>query len=400
MIAAILPHDALLNFRRTCRLVEAETFNAFACSFFGKRSILLEEESLQQLIDISNHSRLSQFVHTLQICTDHFSDSTHQQIQAQHSALTEGNGPEAAPRSDDYIDADERVYHGLLLRQTDFWCSGRALDYLTRAVERLTACYSIVLSDAHRTTRSKQLRDAANIHMDTMLSLGREDSRTVFCKFFSICLQTAAAIPRIDEFVLDVGHEENSRGDALGRQLLDLMRLQQSPLGDKLTHLTSLRLICCPDVDLSPGASFTWFIGLFQNLSEFHLQFNAHDGAVLNGIKALHLPRLRKISLSRMDADEPDLIDLFSRHQPTLRYISLDNIALQEGTWHSIVDYVGGMVDPVVHLTLRDVVYQGFYLKDVSVMPETLCVARSEDYRNASKMLRDIAQHLDSLLAS
>ncbi|KAK0918520.1 hypothetical protein LTR91_013240 [Friedmanniomyces endolithicus] len=57
-------------FRRTCKHVETVLFDTFAKEFFTKRQFMIEQPSLQALIDISNHPTLSQRLVEVIISTD------------------------------------------------------------------------------------------------------------------------------------------------------------------------------------------------------------------------------------------------------------------------------------------------------------------------------------------
>jgi hypothetical protein len=58
-ITSNLPTRDLGSLRRTCKHVESSLFNTFSREFFTKKQFMLSEESLQALVDISNHPRLS-----------------------------------------------------------------------------------------------------------------------------------------------------------------------------------------------------------------------------------------------------------------------------------------------------------------------------------------------------
>ncbi|KAK1056733.1 hypothetical protein LTR74_014676 [Friedmanniomyces endolithicus] len=64
------------NFRRTCKHVETVLFDTFAKEFFTKRQFMIEQPSLQALIDISNHPTLSKRLMEVIISTDAFDHSS------------------------------------------------------------------------------------------------------------------------------------------------------------------------------------------------------------------------------------------------------------------------------------------------------------------------------------
>jgi hypothetical protein len=61
-ISNYLTTPQLGNFRSTCKQVESALFNSFALEFFSKRQFMIEEVSLDALVDISNHKQLAPFL--------------------------------------------------------------------------------------------------------------------------------------------------------------------------------------------------------------------------------------------------------------------------------------------------------------------------------------------------
>lgn len=59
-VSSYLSTPDLGSLRRTCKHVEASLFNSFSVEFFTRKQFMLSTASLQVLIDISNHPRLSQ----------------------------------------------------------------------------------------------------------------------------------------------------------------------------------------------------------------------------------------------------------------------------------------------------------------------------------------------------
>ncbi|KAK1061214.1 hypothetical protein LTR74_011224 [Friedmanniomyces endolithicus] len=63
-------------FRRTCKHIETVLFDTFAKEFFTKRQFMIEQPSLQALIDISNHPTLSKRLTEVISSTDAFGHSS------------------------------------------------------------------------------------------------------------------------------------------------------------------------------------------------------------------------------------------------------------------------------------------------------------------------------------
>lgn len=72
LITAYLPTRDLCSLRRTCKHVEMSLSKTFFREFFTKKQFMLSEESLQALVDISNHPILSQCLSHVIIGLDNY----------------------------------------------------------------------------------------------------------------------------------------------------------------------------------------------------------------------------------------------------------------------------------------------------------------------------------------
>ncbi|KFZ06006.1 hypothetical protein V501_07817 [Pseudogymnoascus sp. VKM F-4519 (FW-2642)] len=84
-VSSYLSTPDLGSLRLTCRFAEASLFETFGREFFSKRQFMLSETSLQVLIDISNHQRLSQFLSHVIIGLDNFKDCHYPPIRSQNA---------------------------------------------------------------------------------------------------------------------------------------------------------------------------------------------------------------------------------------------------------------------------------------------------------------------------
>ncbi|ELR08963.1 hypothetical protein VC83_05960 [Pseudogymnoascus destructans] len=82
-VSSYLSTPDLGSLRLTCKYAEASLFETFGREFFSKRQFMLSETSLQVLIDISNHQRLSQFLGHVIIGLDNFKDCHFPPIRSQ-----------------------------------------------------------------------------------------------------------------------------------------------------------------------------------------------------------------------------------------------------------------------------------------------------------------------------
>ncbi|KAK2777127.1 hypothetical protein CKAH01_12252 [Colletotrichum kahawae] len=64
------PED-FLHLRVTCRAIADKTFRLFQADYFNTRAVMLEQLSMQNLVDISRHPILRQAVEQVELCVDH-----------------------------------------------------------------------------------------------------------------------------------------------------------------------------------------------------------------------------------------------------------------------------------------------------------------------------------------
>jgi hypothetical protein len=76
------------HFRRTCKFVEQILFDGFAKEFFSKRQFMLEEHSLQCLVDIAHHPSLSTFLTYVIISAESIGDPELREIQEENGGMS------------------------------------------------------------------------------------------------------------------------------------------------------------------------------------------------------------------------------------------------------------------------------------------------------------------------
>lgn len=132
-VSSSLTTSELGNLRRTCKHVESDLFDSFAREFFTKKQFMLEQISLQALIDISNHptlsSRVREVVIGLQIFPpDHdlmttFAKQRYQTGHVEHNVLV-STGMAASMLSE----AFSRLPHLRTISLRDYNARGRYRD--------------------------------------------------------------------------------------------------------------------------------------------------------------------------------------------------------------------------------------------------------------------------------
>ncbi|OCL14246.1 hypothetical protein AOQ84DRAFT_435807 [Glonium stellatum] len=131
LITSYLPTTALGSLRRTCKHIEMSLFKTFSKEFFTKKQFMLSEESLQALIDISNHPRLSHCLNHVIIGLDNYDNG--------RTAISEPEGASA--------------YRAGLANQFTLLSTGQHRDMLTQAFQNLPNLQTVGLRDFNSRTR-------------------------------------------------------------------------------------------------------------------------------------------------------------------------------------------------------------------------------------------------------
>ncbi|KAG8163221.1 hypothetical protein KVR01_006518 [Diaporthe batatas] len=136
-IAAWLPTQDFNALRLTCKDLEAKSFKYWSECFFKKRQFMIDQFSLQTLVDISQHAALSQVMTHLVIGLD--------ELQACHRRPSVGSFAEFSRWRDAYC-AQKALLYG-----------GGAADILSTALSNLPRLHTIDIRDFESSTRYRDV---------------------------------------------------------------------------------------------------------------------------------------------------------------------------------------------------------------------------------------------------
>ena len=385
LILGYLSADDLRAFRQTCRDINAKTFSRFARTYFQTRYVMLEKESLNTLIHISEHPLLGPEVRTLGLCTDHFPEPDDDLRESQSlwsimAGYSDSDGLDLWPsgelsmwpEDDDDDDILNQSYATTYRRnfdaQEDF-LSGPDVEALGRAMSRLSNCTTLLLTDACIPWGAARLeREIGELDR----GLGYDDAGSErFVKHVLHVMLTAANASKLplEELCIYLGQEDRPQTKSpISFHLLDLSpgHMAQSESRSDITSLTTLKLLASPpfektseENDSAPtwSQNLTRFIGLFPHLAHFSLAFsNDFDLQTISPClySILSIPQLRKLELARLEVAESELAGLLLRHQSTLEEISLWEVVMDDKvSWTTLLKKIEQM--PQVHgVTLKD----------------------------------------------
>lgn len=382
-IVGYLPTDDFCAFRQTCRDINVKTFGWFTGTYFQTRYVMLEQESLNTLIRISEHPSLGPNVRTLGLCTEHLPepDEPLEWSRSLWSTLVgdsdsddldfwpggdAGMWPED---DDDFLNQSDAVICRRYFDDQESFLSGPDVEALTRAMGRLYNCKTLVLTDAHTPWGAMRLEREAG-ELDRGLTYDDVDDESFVKHVLDVMLTAAKAsnLP-VEELCIELGQEgELASGEPVSFHLLDSPPEHMRQPGSEchLTSLTTLKLLANPmlkdksgENELAPdwAQNLARFIGLFPQLSHFSLAFsNDFDYHPMSPclFDMLSIPQLQKLELARLEVTEAELTELLLRHRSTLEEITLREVAMYDKiSWTTLLGKIKHM--PQVHsVTLKD----------------------------------------------
>lgn len=328
-VAAELDTEDFLNLRLVCREINYKSSTHFLECYFHTRYHMLSRDSLENLIEVSNHTVFGPSVRTLEICTDH--------LTIEPPAIDPGDW--AHPFGGDFVDVDEREYKRHVDDQNYLRESGLDTAYLTQALAHLPNCRTITIDDERRPWGAASIKRQMGAFPTSSIDL-EESAR--FVKRALRVILTAVVASRLPLEALNICPGFNR--EAIGPDMLALPELCSNQLRSCLTSLDAL------DIMLNPNASGSlddWrrglvnFVMLFPDLGRFRLSFYTRDEEqrFRTISESLRLQRLRVLELSAVQCTEDDLARFILACKGTLREVGFDLIGIIAGggTWQSLL---------------------------------------------------------------
>ena len=357
LITAYLPTRDLCSLRRTCKRVETSLSKTFFREFFTKKQFMLSEESLQALVSISNHPRLSQCLSHVIVGLDNYENG--------HQA---GSSVEALRT---------RRFRAGRADQFTFLSTGQDREMLTQAFRNLPNLHTVGLRDFNSRGR---VRDdckwtsygATTIFQETGLRLmgdhrlpaSEEQTRFAARAFSTIlyALGKSGAKPHTFEVLL------RQRYSGLNYYAFNIPKFLEPSVTPVLSSLKSLLLALrlsseprflatgddnSPDVDC-PDYLLKEFLCRTPNLTHLRLNFqNAHLPRAEKFLPCLIRPvtqtdsinspsgppppqspglvalfQLRRLDFGMLSVSPRILLAAIHKFKPTLRALSLWKVIL------------------------------------------------------------------------
>ncbi|KAK3368711.1 hypothetical protein B0H63DRAFT_489006 [Podospora didyma] len=350
LIACELNLRSLLDFRLASRHLNALSLPAISKRRFEIRYVMLQQHSLENLIEISRHRVFGPALKTLTICIDHLTEQPEYGRTIWHwgdsvRMYEEGDLIPGVPDPSLREDSEEVVvnrpaYERLLEDQKFMMESGLNTTYLTQAIAAFPNLETVVVDDAFKPWGAAAQERQTGVPMAN----GIEDLDSiefVVQTLRGIVLAIAASNISLYELDIAIGRLEGGISpDMLVFPRPVLRYIQSHPI-----NLTSLCLSVSPRNRTHPNSELVGellgFITGFPGLQRLSLEFNyreehEHFPAIS---QTLRLPGLRYLGIDAVQCTESELGTLLLGHKDSLEEVSfsLINIISEGGSWQSLL---------------------------------------------------------------
>lgn len=391
-ITSFLPTTDLGNVRLTCRTLEQSLFHFFSHEFFRKKQFMVFTDSLQALIDISNHPALSRVLKHVIIATDALG-----QLTLSHMQVKGSNGQ---------VD-DTPFFNQAYLAQADqdhLVESGGLKDMLAEAFRNLPNLDTVDIRDFNSSTRNRDGEGALwNSYgsktlarrispisgpMGDCIGLSNPYAHPRFPdKIFSAMVAAlAAADARPSQIQINIRLKPSRQSWALSDKAFYIPPRLETPLEPILAGLTTLHLalaasdaVYTRDPQTSVPFMLHRFLSLTPNLTWLRLNMSPQPPADQGGVppwepvfkwiiaestqaqahpsspyqtQPVRFSKLEQLDIGHVVMVERTLLRLVRKLAPSLKTLSLRRVALlrpqdtdpdKASGWAHLIEQIGAL---------------------------------------------------------
>lgn len=350
LIACELNLRSLLDFRLASRHLNGAALPAFSKRRFETRYVMLQQHSLENLIEISRHRVFGPALKTLTICIDHLTEHPEygrtiwhwgDSVRMYHEGELIPGAPDPTLRegSEEAV-VNRPAYKRVLEDQKCLMESGLNTTYLTQTIAAFPNLETVIVDDAFKPWGATALERQTGVPMANGIE-ALDSIEFVMQTFRAVILAIAAS--NISLYQLDIAIGRLNGGispDMLVFPRPVLQYIQSHPIS-----LTSLCLSVSPRNRIRPNdelvGDLLGFITLFPGLQRLSLEFNYRDEREhLPAIsQTLRLPGLRFLGIDAVQCTEDELVTLLLSHKDSLEEVSfaLVDIISEGGSWQSLL---------------------------------------------------------------
>ncbi|KAH9225240.1 hypothetical protein K456DRAFT_44057 [Colletotrichum gloeosporioides 23] len=399
-VGCILQHlgsSDLLSLRSACRALADKTSGPFQDRFFRTRHVMLERQSLQNLVQISRHSVLRYAVQVVELTTDHLvappdymsrADYEMCGINDEYDCIRLSDG-EALSLGDDSYEAVIERYRAEWGSYRDFLLTkGDWIRDLVEALSNLPHCKAVGIDDGVRPWGSLRLGRRIGTFptrfVTSFQALSMVFATTLIRTLFMGLLSGRHTVERL---YIQFGDLKTGCTSVTPR-MLSTIPVSADIMRNRLAAIKTLLLVVNPnshentfDEDVKKLVSntdpiqtansdwcpeFCGFLHLFPALTNFTLHFNPRDERQQfpKLSEDLRILGLQSLCIEFVDCTRDELMTLLEGHRDTLRELVLESVDVTGGgrkTWSSLLGSLqhGLKLDAI---DLGDCMVDGFYL--------------------------------------
>ncbi|KAK0707010.1 hypothetical protein B0T26DRAFT_728839 [Lasiosphaeria miniovina] len=339
---------SLLNFRLASKHLNAVALPAICKRRFETRYVMLQQHSLENLLEISRHTVFGPALKTLTICIDHLKKHPQYDHAPLHwgdlaRMMAEGDlipgmpDPSSRGGSEELV-VNRPAYESLLEDQKFMMESGLNTAYLTQAIAAFPNLETVVVNNAFQPWGAAAQGRQTSVPMSNGID-GLESNEFVVQTLHRVILAIAANNISLYELDIAIGRLDGGISpDMLVFPRPVLRYIQSHPIS-----LTSLCLSVSPRNSIHPNSELVGdllgFTALFPGLQRLSLEFNLRDEhehfpAIS---QRLRLPGLRFLAIGAVQCTESELVTLLLGQKDSLEEVSftLIDIISEGGSWQS-----------------------------------------------------------------
>ncbi|KAL2166135.1 hypothetical protein VTG60DRAFT_3251 [Thermothelomyces hinnuleus] len=351
LIACALDSKSLCNLRLASRNLNGVALPAISKRCFETRYVMLQQHSLENLVEISRHPVFGPALRNLTICIDHLiedpEDSRTLYYWGDDVRRFQGGGLDHMllvrnlRETDEELVVDRQAYDPLLESQRFMMESGLNTIYLAQVITTLPNLETVTVHDGFKPWGATTLVRQTGLILTNAIE-GFDSMEFVEQALRAIILAIVASNTSLYELDIAPGR---FNGDGISPDMLvfpsPLLRyIRSHPIS-----LTSLRLSVRPRNRTRPDSEYVTdllgFIALFPGLQRLFLEFDPCDEHehFPEFSQRLRLQNLRFLGISGFECTDVELVELLLGHKDTLEeaYFSLVDIIAGGGSWQALL---------------------------------------------------------------
>ncbi|KAK3896526.1 hypothetical protein C8A05DRAFT_20508 [Staphylotrichum tortipilum] len=349
LIAGELDSTSLCNLRLASRNLNDVALPALSTRCFETRYVMLQQHSLENLIEISRHRIFGPALKNLTICIDHLAgypeDTRYWADDTRHlqeGGVDHGSLDRNLKGTEEEAVVDRQAYDLLVENQKFMMESGLNITYLAQVMATLPNLETVVVDDAFQPWGTTTLIRQAGLLPLTNAMESFDSIEFVEQALRAIVLAIVASNISLYELDIAAGrlNADGIRPSMLVFPQPVLRHIRSRPIG-----LTSLSLSVSTSrwihTDSKCVSDLLEFIALFPRLQRLSLEFNPLDEHehFPEFSRRLQLQDLRYLGIIGVQCTEGELVALLLRHKDTLEeaYFSLVDIISGGGSWQALL---------------------------------------------------------------